>query len=180
MSTATLRTVRPGHEAAFEKALKDFFEQTRDVPGQLGIHVVRPVPGSGSRDYGILRTFADQQAHDDFFNSPEFAEWQVLVAPMMEGAAAREVRTGLETWFTLPGAQAMVPPPRWKMGLASMLAGFLTAGFLGLTLGPYLSTLHLAARTVIMSGLMSVIMTWVLMPVLARVLKGWLYAASQR
>ena len=85
VSTVTLRTVRAGREAEFEKALREFFQRSRDVPGQLAVHVVRPMPGSDSREWGILRTFQDEQARDEFFGSQLFLEWQAQAAPLMEG-----------------------------------------------------------------------------------------------
>ena len=32
--------------------------------------------------------------------------------------------TGLETWFVLPGERAIVPPPRWKMLLVTLIGAY--------------------------------------------------------
>lgn len=175
VSTITLRKVRLGQEAEFEASLKDFFQRSRSCPGQRGVHVVRPVPGSESREWGIMRTFDSEQAKDDFFRSPLFLEWQAVAAPFMEGEHRRQSVTGLETWFTLPGSQAMVPPPKWKMMLLSTLGGALAATGVGLLLGPSLSALAPFARTLSMSLAIAIVMTWWLMPLLSRLLRPWLY-----
>ena len=175
VSTVTLRTVRAGLEAEFELSLKEFFRRSRDVPGQLAIHVVKPMPGSTSREWGILRTFRDEEARTQFFQSDLFLQWQAEAAPLMEGESAQSIACGLETWFSLPGAQAMIPPPRWKMALLSTLAGCLAGTAFNLALGPYLAPLPSLARTPIVSLAIASLMTFVLMPWLSRLLKGWLY-----
>ncbi len=175
ISTVTMRTVKTGQEEAFEHSLKEFFERSRSVPGQLAIHVVRPMPGSGSRDWGILRTFSNQQAKDEFFASEEFVEWQACAAPYLEGERVHEALTGLETWFTLPGAKAIIPPPRWKMVFMSAICSGLCVTFLGLTLGPHLARFHPLAKTVVNSLLMAVLMTYLMMPNITKVFKFWLY-----
>ena len=52
------RVAKPGSEAAFEQALHEFVRRSLVEPGQLGVHVMRPAPGSGSREYGIIRKLA--------------------------------------------------------------------------------------------------------------------------
>lgn len=180
ISTVTMRTVKAGQEGAFEQSLKDFFECTRSAPGQLAIHVVRPMPGSGSRDWGILRTFESQKAKDDFFSSPEFAEWQAVAAPFMEGERVHEALTGLETWFTLPGSKAIVPPPRWKMALMSALGSGLSVSLLGISIGPYLAGVPPLGKTVLNSLMMAVLMTYLMMPNITRLFKTWLYPKKSK
>lgn len=180
ISTVTLRRVRAGSEAEFEASLRDFFARSRSVPGQLGVHVVRPVPGSPSREWGILRTFQSEQARDEFFSSALFAEWQAQAAPFMEGERVQETVCGLETWFTLPGARAIIPPPRWKMALMSTLGGCLSASAVSLALGPHVGALPFLARTVTMAFCIASLMTWLVMPFLSRLLKSWLYPTGPR
>lgn len=180
ISTVTLRTVRAGLEAEFEISLKEFFQRSRSVPGQLAIHVVKPMPGSGSREWGILRTFSDEKAKEDFFSSALFQEWQAQAAPFMEGERQQQSLSGLETWFTLPGAKAMVPPPRWKMALMSTLGGCTAATCVSLLLGPQVAAFPFLAKTLLMSFCIAALMTYAFMPLLSRLLKGWLYGALPR
>lgn len=175
ISTVTMRTVKAGQEDAFEQSLKQFFELSRSVPGQLAIHVVRPMPGSDSRDWGILRTFSSQQAKDEFFTSEEFIEWQAHAAPYMEGERVHQALTGLETWFTLPGKKAIIPPPRWKMVLMSALGSGFSVTLLGMTVGPLLLKLHPLGKTALNSLMMAVLMTYLMMPNITKLFKSWLY-----
>lgn len=180
VSTVTLRTVRPGMEAEFEKSLKDFFQRSKSVPGQLGVHVVRPLPGSADHDWGILRTFTDEEAKAAFFNSPEFQEWQAVAAGFMEGERRQDTLMGLETWFTLPGSKAIVPPSRLKMGLLSTCGGVVAASAVSVVVGPLIADLGFFPKILVMSVSIASLMTWIVMPLLSRLLKGWLYGASSR
>src|SRR5262245_42454273 len=111
ITVSITRTVKPGCEADFERALHDFVQRSLSLPGQQGVHIMRPAPGSGSRSYGIVRKFADREALESFRTSPEYLQWNALATDLTEGAGRVEELTGLESWFTLPGA-AVQPLPK--------------------------------------------------------------------
>lgn len=71
VTVSITRTVKPGCEAAFERALHDFVQRSLNLPGQLGVHVMRPAAGNNSREYGIIRKFANREALTAFRTSPE-------------------------------------------------------------------------------------------------------------
>jgi uncharacterized protein len=168
------RSVRPGCEADFERALHEFVRRSLNLPGQLGVHVMRPAPGSGSRDYGIVRKFRDHAALDDFRASPEYLEWNQLAVELTEGAGRVEELTGLESWFTLPGA-ALRPLPKWKMALVTLLGVFPTSLLLGATAGRWTAGWPMPARTLVIAACMVALLTWVVMPLLTRLLHSWLH-----
>jgi len=175
VSTVTLRTVRLGAEEQFEAALKDFFQRSKEFPGQLAVHVVRPEPGSDSRQWGILRSFRDASARDEFFNSNLFLEWQAQAAPLMEGDRQFESLCGLEAWFTLPGSRAIIPPPRWKMVVMSTLGGLCSGLLVQRVLGATLALLPGGVKNLGSSLAVATLMTYVFMPWLTRLFRAWLY-----
>lgn len=61
---AITRRVRPGCEAPFQQALRQFFQDSFAHGGVLGATMIVPTPGSNSRDFGIPRTFADEKERD--------------------------------------------------------------------------------------------------------------------
>ncbi|MDP9290868.1 MAG: antibiotic biosynthesis monooxygenase [Verrucomicrobiota bacterium] len=178
VTVAVTRKVRPGSEAAFEQALDDFVRRSLDQPGQLGVHVLRPAPGSGSHEYGLLRRFSNDQARDNFYHSPLFAEWSEKVAPLVEGEPQYQTVTGLEGWFTLPGQRVIVPPPRWKMAVATLLGVYPTSLFLGLGVAPFLHPLPTALRSLVIAACMVALLTWVVMPNVTKLLRTWLHPHS--
>jgi hypothetical protein len=175
VTVAAIRVVKPGCEKAFEQALHDFVQDSLHQPGQLGVHILRPPPGSGSREYGILRRFENIEAHDEFYRSALFEEWKQKVVGLVEGEPRYERLSGLETWFTLPGQQAIVPPPRWKMAVVTLLAVYPLSMVLGITVGNWMSRWPMLLSSLIFNALIVSGLTWFLMPLLTRLFKAWLY-----
>src|SRR5215831_5607615 len=85
IQVAIVRTVRAGCEAEFEKALHAFVQRSLALSGQLGVHIIRPAPGSSSRQYGIIRRFADRESLTAFRQSSEYLEWNQLALDLTEG-----------------------------------------------------------------------------------------------
>jgi antibiotic biosynthesis monooxygenase (ABM) superfamily enzyme len=173
-----VRVVRPGLEATLEAALHDFIASSLSSPDQQGVHVLRPGPGTGSREYTVLRHFANVQARDDFFASPLFARWQQSVAPLVEGEPHYETLCGLETWFALPGAAAIIPPPRWKMALVTLLAVYPLNLLLQLAVAPFINSWPLLLKTLVMALCMVLALTWLIMPNLTRLMRRWLHPVA--
>jgi hypothetical protein len=172
---AVIRTVKPGSEAAFEKSLHEFVQQSLSLAGQMGVHIIRPAPGSGSRQYGIIRKFADRNALDEFRASPEYLEWNRIVMDLTEGSGRVEELHGLESWFTLPG-QPLHPLPQWKMAIATYLGVVPVIMFLSLTLGRMIQNWNFILNNIVFNAFVVALLTWVVMPLITRALKGWLHS----
>ncbi len=179
ITVSITRTAKPGCEVEFERALHDFVQRSFALTGQLGVHIMRPAPGSDSREYGIIRKFTNRDALMEFRSSPEYLEWNQLAVELTEGAGRTEELCGLESWFTLPGA-ALHPLPKWKMAVATFLGVFPVAMVLNLTLGPVIrSWPFVAANAVFNAGVVS-LLTWVVMPLITRALHGWLHPNERK
>ena len=167
---AVVRTVKPGCEAEFQQALREFFQTSFAHGGVLGATMIVPPPGSDSREFGILRTFADEKERDAFYKSPMFEAWQARVAPLTEGEPVYRQLHGLEAWFRSPGG----PPPRWKMATVTLLGVYPVSLLIGFILSPQLRKLPLALNLFVVSALIVTCLTWIVMPQLTRWLKPWL------
>src|SRR5580698_10748155 len=170
---AIVRTVKSGSEAAYEQALHDFVQRSLNLAGQLGVYVIRPAPGSGSRQYGIIRKFADRNALDEFRASPEYLEWNQIVTDLTEGSSRVEELHGLESWFTLPG-QPLRPLPQWKMAIATYLGVVPVVMFLSLTLGRLIQNWNFVLNNIVFNAFVVALLTWVVMPLITRALHDWL------
>jgi antibiotic biosynthesis monooxygenase (ABM) superfamily enzyme len=80
---------------------------------------------------------------------------------------------GLANWFMTSAQQ---PPPRWKVAIMSWLGIFPTVLVLFLLIGDMLAQWPLVPRVMTLTGLVVLIMTWVVAPQLTRLLKPWLHA----
>ncbi len=174
ITVSITRTVKAGSEQAFEEALHEFVQRSLPQAGQLGVHVLRPAPGSESREYGIVRRFAHRDALAAFRDSPEYRAWQEAVAGLTEGEARTEELTGLESWFTLPGAPVRALP-KGKLFVATFLGVYPTQMALGLTLGLLTKAWSFALGSLVFDAAMVACLTWAVMPLITRLINPWLY-----
>ena len=168
---AITRRVRPGCEAEFQAALREFLQTSFAHDGVQGASMLTPPPGSDSREYGILRTFASEQEQDAFYASPMFKAWEERARTLTEGEPVYRQLHGLEAWFRSP----QNPPPRWKMAVATFLGVFPVAMILNLTLGAAIRPWNFILGNAVFNGCVVLLLTWVVMPLIARALHGWLY-----
>jgi uncharacterized protein len=172
---AITRRVRPGCEEEFQRALRDFFQASFAHDGVLGATMIVPAPGSDSREFGILRTFADEGERDAFYASDLFKSWEVKCAPLTEANSwTYRPLHGLEAWFRSPHN----PPPRWKMAAATFVGVFPLAMVLQLTIGPIIRGWHFVLRNAVFNACVVALLAWVVMPVVTRLLRGWLQPQS--
>jgi antibiotic biosynthesis monooxygenase (ABM) superfamily enzyme len=65
-------------------------------------------------------------------------------------------------------------PSRYKLALLTWAGAYIVITAILATLGPTLASWPLAVRTLALSGLMVVALTWLIMPALARLCHSWL------
>jgi antibiotic biosynthesis monooxygenase (ABM) superfamily enzyme len=167
---AITRQVRAGCEAEFQQALREFLQASFAHGGVWGASMLTPLPGSDSREFGILRTFANEQERGAFYESPMFKAWDERARTLTEGEPVHRQLHGLEAWFRSP----QNPPPRWKMAVATFLGVFPTAMGLNLTLGSAIRPWPFLLSNTVFNACMVGLLTWVVMPLVTRLLKPWL------
>lgn len=173
---AIIRRVKPGFEAEFQKELREFIQASFSHSSVQGANILVPPPGSNSREFGILRTFVNEQERDAFHETPMFKAWAEKIAPLTEGAPEVRQLSGLEAWFRGPQS----PPQKWKMAVLiwvavwpiSMTVRSVLEPLIGKSVPPVLFGGTVAAGIVIT-------LTWIAMPLLVRVAHSWLQATPQ-
>jgi antibiotic biosynthesis monooxygenase (ABM) superfamily enzyme len=83
--------------------------------------------------------------------------------------------SGLETWFALPGRRAIVPPPRWKQLLATLVGAYPLVVLMSAFVLARIATWPLLLRSIVLPVVLLSLMTYVVMPVVTKALRGWLY-----
>jgi antibiotic biosynthesis monooxygenase (ABM) superfamily enzyme len=173
---AITRRVRPGCEAEFQQALREFFQTSFAHNGVWGASMLTPPSGSDSREFGILRTFANEAERDAFYQSPMFRAWEERAKSLTEGEPVHRQLNGLEAWFRSP----QNPPPRWKMAIATYLGVVPTIMTLALTLAPLIRSWNFVLYNLVFNACVVVLLTWVVMPLITRALHGWLQAGESK
>ena len=172
---AITRRVRPDCEVEFQQALRDFIQASFAYSGVMGAGMFVPLPGSGSREYGVLRTFHTEQECDDFYKSPLFKAWQERVKPLTEDAPVYRKLHGLETWFRNPGQPNQ---PQWKMALITYIGVDVVTTLLLWVLGPLIQNWPFLIRNSAFNVVVVTCLTWLAMPLLTRVFRNWLQPQS--
>lgn len=165
---AITRKILPGKEQEFKESLRHFLGESFIHGGVHGAAMISSFPGAESNEIGILRTFKDEEERDTFYNSALFKEWEAYASTLTEVPVYREL-TGLEAWFRSPSA-----PPRWKMAIATLCGVFPTSLFLYYTMGMFIGGLPPVIRLFITAAAMVGILTWVVMPLVIKIMKRWL------
>jgi antibiotic biosynthesis monooxygenase (ABM) superfamily enzyme len=177
VTTTVTRRVKPGHEPFYEQFLEGIIAAASRFPGHLGIEVFRPASASAG-EYRTVYRFDTAEHLRAWLDSDERAAWLERAEPHVIGPMRTQFLTGLETWFTIPGGPTTPPPPRYKMALLTWITIFPLITLVVVILGPLLEGLSLVPRLAITTAVTVPIMTWVVMPRLTRLLRGWLYPDS--
>jgi antibiotic biosynthesis monooxygenase (ABM) superfamily enzyme len=166
--------VTPGREADFEEFSEALTRAASRYPGFLGAGLLRP--GHVGEPWHVVFRFDGPEHLRDWENSAARAEHLARGEDLVHSTDMHRV-SGLETWFALPGRTAPAPP-RWKMFVVSLaaiyslqLAGNLLVGRFGWAM---------PLRVLVITVGVTSLMTWLVMPQVARVLQDWLYAPRRR
>ena len=69
-------------------------------------------------------------------------------------------------------------PPRYKLALLTWVGAYAVITLILEVLGPAMAAWPLPLRTLLLSALMAPAMTWLVIPLLTRLLRSWLTSAS--
>jgi antibiotic biosynthesis monooxygenase (ABM) superfamily enzyme len=172
------RVIKPGLAAPFERWLHTVATEATGFEGHLGVHVIRP--GPGSREYTIVYRFSGPGALRAWLESDIRAQRLREAEPMFEGEGRVQELSGLEAWFTLPGRGAPIPPSRFKMALVTFAAVYSLLTAVTRLFAPLLAPLPQVVRTPIVCAIVIGLMTYWVMPAITRLLARWLYPGDFR
>ncbi len=171
VTVTVARRVIPGHEAEFERWARGIFGAAARFRGFLGSGVLRP-PSAG-QDWHLVYRFASETDLCRWEESPQRAEWLRRGDGLMDERGVHRT-TGLETWFELPG-RTVPAPPKWKMALVTLAAIIPLVLTMNVFVLPHVEGWPLIARTLVFSGTLTSLMTWVVMPRMTRLFRRFLY-----
>src|SRR5215217_8633415 len=176
ITVVVTRDVRPGHERDYAEWAHRVVSATARY-GATGHTILTPDAGAPTRRVLIVQ-FADEEGLRAWDQSEERNR---LVREAGEFSSVHIQRaTGLETWFTLPGERAIVPPPRWKQLLVTLVGAYPLVVLLLAFVLPWVAGWPLLLRSAVLPIVLLSLMTYVVMPQLTRILQGWLYPHRTR
>ncbi len=153
---------RPGRESELEP----LFEH---MVGGSGVVLHE----TGEPHYHVAHRFQDREAMKRWLESSERAALHQALGDVADRVGSPERLSGIEPWFADVGK-----PPRWKMWLASFLGAYpLVVLFQWLVAG-HVVELPLLLRSAVLPLVLLSLMTYVMMPLVTRLLAGWLEASA--
>ena len=166
------RRARPGHEAEYEGMLREMLAKMREHKGFLGGDLIPPeAPGE---EYQLVVRFASEAELQSWDMSDVRGALLERMKAVAEGEPEFRQLSGLEAWFEPAVVPATMHPPRARMALVTWLGIFPTVSFFLWFVLPWIQPLPFLPRTAVLTALIVVTMTWVVMPRLTRVLRGFL------
>jgi len=174
------RRVKPGHEAEFERLMTEFIRSAEAYPGCIGAQLVHPGDEEGVEDalYHALMAFDDAISLKAWQKSAQREAGLASIGPYIEGSAVMRGISGLAHWFQPRTGAKGAQPPRWKVAVVTWLGIFPTVYLLFLGLGSILAPWSLLTRTLLLTVLVVIIMTWGVAPQLTRLFRPWLFPSA--
>ena len=166
--------VRPGREEDYRAWQSGITAAASRFPGYVGGERFPPVPGVQDEWVYMLR-FATSEQLDGWLSSAERQRWRDKAEPLLEHVDIQRVAAGLGGWFPIRADRGEQPPPDWKQAMAVLLAMYPTVMLLMIFISPLLESAPEAADMFVRAFMNVVILTWLLMPLVNKVLKPWLY-----
>lgn len=168
------RRALPGHEDQYEARVREMFELMKRHRGFQGAELLPPDAPGGS--YQVVVHF-DTEGHLAAWDDSRDRE--TILASMRPHATEEPSYrrlTGLESWFAGPVVPASMHPPRARMAIVTWLGIWPTASAFIFFLAPVLTRagLPFLLVTAINTALITLVMTFVLMPRLTRALRSFL------
>lgn len=172
LTVVVTRVIRPGHEAEFEREMREFVEMAWTFSGHRGMQMLRPADETNAGEYTVIARFDSLETRRAFTASPVYAEWMARLAEHSVGAPVVRELTGLDGWSALAGR----PPagPKWKMALVVWTSVFLCSQVSYALLDRVVGGWPRVAQGALVSAVVVAALTWVVLPPATRLLKGWL------
>lgn len=168
------RRVKPGCETDFETFLAGVTAACAQFSGYLGSNIFRPA-NADDPEYRVIFKFDQLDNLRRWETSEERQRWFTQAEALTEHPPNIQVLTGLETWFTLPGQAAIIPPPRHKMVVVTWLTVFPLITLISTVLQDQLGQLPIVFRVMVVTAIAVPTLTYLLMPQMTQIFAWWLY-----
>lgn len=171
------RRAKRGCAEAYEALVRSMIEDARKLPGFVAGSLLPPATAGG--EYQVVLRFATEADLQGWDRSPLRADWHEKLRAVAEGDPAYQLLTGLEAWFAPAEVPAAARPAKWRMTLLSWLGIFPTVSLLLWFVAPWLAPLPFLLRTAVITGLVAILMAYVVMPRLTRAMAWFLLPSNK-
>lgn len=168
------RVIKAGQEKLYENWVKETRKEIEKFEGFRGTNLLRPKTQQ-SREYVVLFYFNDHKNLNAWMESEIREQMMKQVEPLTQGTANIQMGTGLEYWFVLPSKSVSLPPPRYKMVVMTWLAIVPLIFLIPPVIIGFLMDWPSFIQILPVAAIITLLMTYVVMPLMIRVFKFWLF-----
>lgn len=159
----------------YENWLKEMVPLAQRADGHRGVNIIRP--HGQSEEYTIVLHFSSEASLRHWLESDTRKQMVEKVRPLLNEEENIDIKTGLEFWFTPPGARNNAPP--YKQFLLTWSAIFPLTLLVSWLLTPIISSGPFLSSPLVKPFLSSLLivglMTFIIMPRYVRLTSKWLY-----
>ena len=170
--------VKEQHKNNYEAWLQEIIPVSKSYPGHLGVSIVHPVAGA-TVTYTVIIRFDTRNNLLSWMQSDDRKKLIAKVQPYLEEEDKFFVRSGLDFWFTPEEAKAKLPT-KWKQFLMTWSAIFplvLSMSAIINWLSSSLAiTLNQPLKVLSLTGLVVLMMVYVVMPRYTKLVHKWLFS----
>jgi antibiotic biosynthesis monooxygenase (ABM) superfamily enzyme len=176
------RAIKPGREAEYEAVVAEMSQAASQIPGYLVRDIFRPQDkgAPGSREYHVVLRFDHAEHLRDWENSPERAALMARADALTQGQARSERVDGMEGWFSLPEHEHNPKPPKWKNTLLTVICVFILLSVVAPVIRHFTESWPTPLANLLSACILAPCITYLVMPTLTRLFKGWLYPAPAK
>lgn len=170
-------SVKDGFQSGYENWLNEIEPVVKAQKGILDVQVVRPISGMTST-YTIILRFNTHENLLNWLHSQDRKRLIEKAQPLLTTNDKFHISSGLDFWFTPEGAKAKLPI-RWKQFLITWSAIYPSVLFVSILILPILHKIgiptYLYTDVLLVSGLVTFLMVYVIMPRYTRLIQNWLF-----
>ncbi|MDR9425523.1 MAG: antibiotic biosynthesis monooxygenase [Marinobacter sp.] len=168
------RKVRQGFEKEFEDLSNQLTQRAARFPGYLGAALFRP-SSCIDPEYQIVFKFKSPETLMAWEISEQRTELLKNIEALLVTTSKKETLSGIANWATSPEQGSQKPPAKWKMTVIGWLALYPAVTLISILFGDSLTQMPLLIRTMIVTLIVMVLMSYVMMPFMKKLFHGWLF-----
>lgn len=169
--TVITHHVKKDHNEIFEQWLHEIIKEAAKFEGYQGINIIKPF--NEDNEYILTVRFDHKMNRMKWENSEIRKQWISKLDIMILKEPEIHYEKGVEFWFSTP--QRTVAAPKWKMALLTWSAVFILISLLTFLINSFVPHIHLLVRLFSMTIIMTLTLTYVIMPRITNLFSFWLF-----
>jgi antibiotic biosynthesis monooxygenase (ABM) superfamily enzyme len=164
---------KKGRIDEFEEWLDGIIHESLKFEGHMGVNIIRP-PDPSNPQYIIIVRFNSYQNLAKWENSEIQRKWIEKGKDLIEDEPKVAKQTGLEFWFTPLFGNTALEPPRYKMAIVTGAVIFVIINTFFPLIQNTTAGLPTLLQALILVVIMTLLMTYGIMPAVTWLLRPWL------